>query len=274
MSKKVEMIGRKFGRLTVIAESSQRGNRGQLKYECICDCGKKTTAMGEALRRRKILSCGCLQRERASEANKTHGGCCSGENKRGYDKLYPIWQGMKDRCFNPNNTEYRHYGGRGITVCDEWLDYVNFRNFMLSVGFDPSAPSKQCTIERIDVNGNYCPENCTVIPLSEQSNNRTCTVWITANGKTMTITQWTRELGVSESMIIQRIKRGMTPEEAVTLPPTKFVKFTVDGETHTTKEWAQILNIPWNTLRDRMRRNGKQEELEKIVREKRNKRSN
>lgn len=272
MSKRVEMIGRRFGRLVVVALSEKRGNRGQLKFDCVCDCGGRTTVMGEDLRRNKVVSCGCYQKERAKRVNMTHGGCCSGQSKRGYDKLYHTWQGMKDRCFNPSSTEYEKYGGRGITVCDEWKDnYITFRDFMLSIGFDPAKPTKEQTIDRIDVNGNYCPENCRLLSLSEQQYNKTNNRLITYNGVTKTATEWAKEFGIKMEMILKRIDESdWSVEEALTRPKRATEKFTVDGETHTVREWAEVLKMPWSTLRGKIKPD-KQRLLEKEVRDRRRK---
>lgn len=259
MTPRVDMIGKKFGRLLVIGLSKERGSRGQLKYICKCDCGQIKHILGESLRSSKCQSCGCLNREITSAKMKTHGGSSS--------RLYHVWQGIKNRCLNPNSPEYYNYGGRGITICDEWLDFDNFRVFMLSIGYNSKAAKGAQTIERIDVNKGYFPDNCTLIPLKQQPLNMTSNRKIRANNQTKLLTEWARELEVSETTIINRIKRGWSPEKAVTTPPKRVNKYTVGNETHTTKEWATIMGIPWSTLRDRMRRNGQQEELERLVKD-------
>lgn len=272
MTPRAEMIGKRFGRLVVVALSEKRGNRGQLRFDCVCDCGGHTTVAGETLRRGRCVSCGCYQKEAAKKANMTHGGCCSDQSNRSYDKLYTVWQSMKDRCFNPNNFEYKNYGGRGITVCDEWKDnYVTFRDFMLSIGFDPKKPVREQTIDRIDVNGNYCPKNCRLLPLSEQQYNKTNNRLITYNGVTKTATEWAKELGVKMEVIINRLDRdGWSVEKALTTPKKVMERFTVDGETHTVREWAEILKMPWSTLRGKIKKD-KQMLLEKEVRYRRSK---
>jgi hypothetical protein len=204
MTKRIEMEGRKFGRLLVLKLAEERGNRGQLKYLCQCDCGTVKLITGEDLRRGLIVSCGCFQKERAREANKTHGGCCSGEIERGYDKLYTVWQAMKDRCFNPNSIEYKSYGGRGITVCNDWLNYAKFRDFMLGIGYDVNSMRKTQTIDRIDVNGNYEPSNCRLLTMAEQQFNKTNNRLIEFNGETKTVTEWARELRVKIEVITCR----------------------------------------------------------------------
>lgn len=200
----------------------------------------------------------------------THGGCCSGQSVRGYDKLYHVWQGMKDRCYNPNNREYFNYGGRGIKVCEDWLDYGKFREFMIGIGYDYKAPRGTYTIERKDVNRNYEPDNCTLKSLSEQQSNKTSSRLLTYNGKTMSVTEWAQELGINADTIFMRLHRGKSIEEALMTPVRKVHQYTVGNRTFTCKEWAKVLDIPWSTLRDKLRKNG--DDMERIVSEYRHKR--
>ena len=160
---------------------------------------------------------------------------------------------MKDRCENENNLEYKNYGGRGIKICEEWHDYAKFKEFMLSKGYDPKAPHGQYTIERININGNYEPSNCTLISLSMQQQNRTDNRKLTFQGKTQTVAEWSREIGISAGTIYNRMYRGATDEEALSTPLRRTRQYTVGDETHTCKEWAEILQMPWNTLRSKIR---------------------
>ena len=259
MTPRVEMIGRRFGKLTVLALSEERGGRGQLKFLCLCDCGRTKVVFGESLRRFKTTSCGCEQRKIASKVNRTHGGS--------KERLYRVWQGMKERCENENNLEYKNYGGRGIKICEEWHDYAKFKEFMLSKGYDPTAPYGQCTIERINVNGNYEPSNCTVISAAMQAFNRTDNRKLTFQGKTQTVVEWSEEIGIPACTIYNRIHRGATDEEALSIPLRRTRQYTVGDETHTCKEWAEILQMPWSTLRGKVRESGKS--MEQIVEERR-----
>lgn len=244
-SRRIDMIGKRFGRLVVTALSEQRGHRNQLMYVCKCDCGNTVIVLGESLRRHRTASCGCLQKERAKEVNKTHGG----SNER----LYFVWQGMKNRCTNPNFLEYKNYGGRGIKVCEEWLDYESFKKFMLEKGYDPSAPFGEYTIERIDVNGNYEPNNCTIASQKEQVHNMTSNHNLTYKGETKCLSEWAREIGINATTLLNRLQRGMSVEEAIETPPKRTVMYEVDGESHSCKEWVKIIGICEDTVRKRLK---------------------
>ena len=259
MTSRVDMIGKRFGKLVVIALSEERGSRGQLKYECLCDCGQTKIIMGEDLRRGKVKSCRCEQSRIASSANKTHGGS--------KERLYHVWQGIKNRCENENSPEYKNYGGRGIKICEEWHDYANFREFMFLKGYDPNAPKGECTIERIDINGDYEPANCTIITLSKQQRNKTSNKYLTLGGESKSVVEWAEELGVSSNVLYARIYTGMTDEEILTTPVRRVHKYTVNGETHSCKEWAEILQMPWSTLRSKLNKGNKT--MEQVVNERR-----
>lgn len=148
----IDMAGKKFGRWTVV---SRNGNKnGQAAWLCKCVCGNESTIKGEMLRRGKSLSCGCLR----SEGHKSHGGRYSPE--------YTIWSGMIQRCTNPKRKGYQNYGGRGIKVTERWR---RFENFIADMG---QRPSSKHSIDRIDNNGDYCPQNCKWSTQKEQIANQ------------------------------------------------------------------------------------------------------
>ena len=132
-------------------------------------------------------------------------------------RLYSIWSGMRGRCNNPNEKAFKWYGGRGISVCDEWNDYLSFKQWALNNGYNDTL-----SIDRIDVNGNYCPQNCKWSTNEEQSNNRRNNHKLTFCGKTKTISDWSKITGISSSAISQRINiYGWNVEEALTIPCKK-----------------------------------------------------
>jgi len=147
----------KYGRLLVQEYFGIKGKEGH--WTCLCDCGNSTIVNGSKLRRGHTQSCGCLHKETTAKINYSHGGVGS--------KLYGKWESMKGRCHPIHG--HKNYGLRGISVCKEWGDFAVFREWAIANGY-----SDNLSIERVDVNGNYCPENCTWIPLSEQARNTLC----------------------------------------------------------------------------------------------------
>lgn len=201
--KKIDLTGKKFGRLTVLAESGRNKNN-HIIWLCKCDCGNEKNVLGDSLRRGHTLSCGCLALEKLSKRSYKHG--------YSNERLYRIWAGIKTRTTNKNRREYPNYGGRGIRMCSEWFsDYLVFRKWALENGYGDSL-----SIDRIDVNGNYEPSNCRWANDNVQMNNQRSNHLITCNGKTQNIAQWSKETGIPRPTISSRIfKYKMTPEKAL-----------------------------------------------------------
>ena len=151
---------------------------------------------------------------------------------------------MKERCYNPNNKNFQHYGGRGITVCNEWHNFLLFYNWAMTNGY-----SDNLTIDRIDVNGNYEPSNCRWVTMSEQANNKRNNRLLTYNGKTQTMTQWANEMKTRDTTIFGRLKRGnMTENEVLSKPIARIHYITFKGETKTLRQWSIHTGISYATL--------------------------
>ena len=163
----IDLTGQRFGQLTVISRAGS--SYGNVTWNCLCECGKHVVVKAGSLRSGNTKSCGCLKRQMGTINGKqfstTHGSS--------HSRLYSVWRGMKARCTNPKHKHYKHYGGRGIRVCDEWYnDFAAFQAWAVSQGYNPNALKGQCTIDRINVNGDYCPDNCRWVDMKAQRINQ------------------------------------------------------------------------------------------------------
>ena len=186
--------GQKFNRLTAIKFVEMRGKSRQY-WLFKCDCGNKKIISVGNVKSGQIKSCGCLRKKHGMTKTRT----------------YISWQGMKGRCFNKNREKYKDYGARGITVCDRWLGKNGFENFYTDMGERPEGK----TLDRIDNNGNYCPENCRWSSPKEQANNQRSNILITYKGKTKNMKQWSEELGIKYDIIGMRIRKGWDIKKAL-----------------------------------------------------------
>lgn len=209
LGKHVDLTGRRFGRLVVLSPSKTRKYR-QACWVCQCDCGTIKEFPTESLKKGASKSCGCLQKERASTTKKKHGQCDS--------RLYSIWANMIGRCSRPTSTGYENYGGRGIKVCDEWHNFQSFMQWAEQSGYDPALKFVECSLDRIDANKDYSPDNCRWVDWDTQQNNRRDTKKILFRGEQKTLAQLAKEYGVSSSTLRYRIKAGWSLEEALTKP--------------------------------------------------------
>lgn len=163
----IDLTGQRFGAVVVL-DRAENSTKNEVMWRCRCDCGKEFTTRARSLRGGETHSCGCLRLTRMIEGSKRANTKHGGAPHRGYEKLYNVWLRMKGRCNNPKATNYKYYGGRGITVCDEWKNsYAAFREWALANGYKDGL-----SIDRIDVNGNYTPDNCRWITMAEQQKNK------------------------------------------------------------------------------------------------------
>lgn len=210
MSTLIDLTGMKFNMLTVI-ERAESAPGGITYWLCRCDCGNFTTVRGSNLKNGSVKSCGCLQHQKTT--NKTHG--------ESYTNLYATWARMKSRCKNESNASYENYGGRGITVCDDWNnDYISFRDWALNNGYEQGL-----SIDRINNDLGYNPDNCRWATTKQQQNNRRCNVIYSMNGEAHTLSEWCDIYHLNRSTIDRRINRsGMTLEQALTTPIRTYSK--------------------------------------------------
>ena len=213
MGNKLDLVGNRYGRLTVVSCAPNHGTR--TAWNCLCDCGTECVITTRDLRAGDTKSCGCYMKELAIERHKKHGASSHSGNAT---RLYRIWKHMRRRCLCPNNKAYKNYGGRGIKICDEWADsYIAFRDWSIAHGYKDSL-----TLDRIDNNGMYCPQNCRWASAVTQANNKRSNHLITHNGKTQTIAQWAREIDLSYFTLYSRIvKRKMDIAVALSMPLQK-----------------------------------------------------
>lgn len=195
-----DLTGQRFGRLACLKDVGRTRGYNVL-WLCVCDCGNQTIVASGSLQDGSTKSCGCFQKDRASECHRTH-GLYHDENGR-RSKLSRVWSTMKERCSNPNCASYADYGGRGIKVCGAWQAFENFHKWAHESGYHEGL-----TIDREDVEGNYDPSNCLWIPKSDQSKNRRNALILEFAGRKMKLTEWATSMGVSSEILRNRLRKG------------------------------------------------------------------
>ena len=221
-----DLTGLKFNRPTALNKVDDPNGRDVWLFRC--DCGTEKVILRKSVTSGRTKSCRCLSNELAKVRNSSHG------HTRNYSssKIYEVWCNMRRRCLDPKNKSYKHYGGRGITVCERWLD---FSNFYADMG-DP--PSPKHTLDRIDNNGGYCPSNCRWADTATQIRNRRTAFLITYNGVTQNLCDWAKQTGILPDTISSRIKlRGWTVGQALGYEPrpSRSRFFSVDTSSHETQ---------------------------------------
>lgn len=200
--KNIDITGKKFGRLTAIKfhHNKIRSNGKTRQYWlCKCDCGNEKIVLKSALGK-TVFSCGCLQKEKAKIS------CVKNFTKHSLSntRLFKIWINMKDRCFNEKNSAYKNYGGRGINVCEEWsMDFMNFYNWAITNGYNDNL-----TIDRIDNNGNYKPDNCRWATRKEQGRNKRNNIKILYQNKIYCVSELAELMRISHKKILNKIKNN------------------------------------------------------------------
>ena len=207
--KQLNLTGKRFGKLVVIKTAGKTKN-GAYLWQCKCDCGNEIIANVGNLKNGHTKSCGCLRVDRCKTNFTKHG--------LEHTRLYGIWSDMRLRCYDEKNIAYHRYGGRGITICDEWKNDVKaFYDWATANGYKDSL-----TIDRIDNDGNYCPENCRWATVKEQASNRRSNILVTHNGKTQTMKKWANEVGTPYKVVWARMQKlGWSAERALTEPVKK-----------------------------------------------------
>lgn len=200
-----DMHGKRFERLVVLEYAGSRGPNQNAYWHCICDCGQKVTTRGQNLRAGDTKSCGCLNQEMRRLSHLKHGLYSIPE--------YWVWHSAKDRCHNPNDAKFKHYGGRGIQMCQEWRD--SFTAFIANMG---RRPKGKYTLDRIDNDGDYEPGNCRWATYAEQNRNNRRTRFLTFQGETHCLSDWATKLGMCRATLDGRFRLGWSIEEAFTAP--------------------------------------------------------
>lgn len=201
----IDLTGQRFERLTVIRRAEENDSRGGAVWVCKCTCGTEKKISGVHLRSGDTRSCGCFNRDQKT----SHGASRT--------RLYQIWINMRRRCTDEREKDYPRYGGRGITICKEWMEsFEHFRDWAISNGYNDDL-----TLERNDNNGPYGPNNCRWATYEEQANNRRNNVWIACRGENHTLAEWERILKLRRSTLSELRSDGNDVRE--------FIERTMDG---------------------------------------------
>ena len=220
-----DLTGRVLGRWTVVGHR-QREN-GVTTWLCRCECGNEIRVRSGNLLNGSSQSCGCLK----VEARRTHGLHRSPE--------YQVWNRMRQRCFNPKESSFPHYGGRGITVCREWQ--TSFAAFIRDMG---RRPTSKHSIEQINNDGDYEPKNCKWATMKEQAHNTSRTRWLTHEGETLCLTEWSERLGIPIRTLTRNLNQGLTIAEIIEIRKSALRQSKIDNMK---RQWRDRKHIPAST---------------------------
>lgn len=212
-SHRIDLTGQRFGRLTVTGVAPRLKPNDDTRWHCQCDCGEPRIVRSKALRRGMTLSCRCYTKEVTAKRNATRDFLVVRNARE-----YAVWFGMRARCHNPDHIGYADYGGRGIAVCERWRE--SFEAFLEDMGKRPAGMS----IDRIDNDGPYAPDNCRWATQKEQMRNTSRNHYVEANGERLIVTDWAAKTGISVALIHDRIKRGWSEADAVSRPPRRITR--------------------------------------------------
>lgn len=250
MPKFIDLTGQMFNRWTVLERAPDKAH-GVGRWLCRCKCGSERAVYASLLKNSGSRSCGCHKAEVLAAGRHGH-------TKRGWkSRTYLAWGGLIGRCTNPRNPKYPRYGARGITVCERWRS--DFVNFLADMGECPPA----LTIDRINNDGNYEPGNCRWATRKEQQNNRSACHYLTLNGETLTVTEWTVRLGICHNTILDRIEKDWPIERVLSSRRFNGTNarvgrraLTVGGETKSMSEWGRDTGLGLQTISNRINRRG------------------
>lgn len=197
------LMGKRFGRLTVVSPAPDRvlkNGRHLTIWECVCDCGNTHIVRTTDLKRGAIRSCGCYRAETTGSMRLSHGATRGKQST----KLYSVWAGIKARCYRPSTVAYKYYGGKGIAMCREWVEsFSAFERWANENGYAIGL-----SIDRIDVNGNYCPQNCRWVDDLTQANNKTTNHFLEWRGAIHTIAEWARILDIDYNVFYHALAKN------------------------------------------------------------------
>lgn len=206
MSKLIDLTGNRYGRLIVVGRAEDRiqsNGRHRVFWKCHCDCGKDIEVLGDNLKQGRTTSCGCYSAELISKLRSTH--------RETKTKLYGVWCAIKTRCYNPHSTYYNRYGGRGVYMCDEWKnDFTAFRDWAHKNGYNEGL-----SIDRIDNDRGYFPDNCRWVDAKTQANNRSSNRVLTLDGVSHNVTEWARMLDINPKTLFNRVYEGKSVEDVL-----------------------------------------------------------
>lgn len=244
MGRLKDYTGERFGRLIVI-KRVENNKHNQVRWLCKCDCGNKKIVLANALREGNTRSCGCLKHEQnyINIVHITH--------NKSNTRLYNIWKNMKNRCNNPKNRRHKFYYDKGIKVCNEWQkNFMSFYKWAMENGY-----KENLTIDRIDNNGNYEPNNCRWATITEQNNNQSNNIRIYYNNITYNVKDFCKKYKIKRCTLMQRLKNNWNIEKIINTPIQSKRSILYNGTHYTAKELAEKYHIKQSTLITRLSRN-------------------